>query len=817
MAMRIPPLAFRFLSFYLLVLAFVTPNGYAISPQLICHPSNLRFGEVAVGQRETMSATIFNSGPTSLTLSEMQLIGAGFSVSQPVLPFNLAPGQKTNLTVIFEPAFSGRAAGSIAFNDNAPFLYLHGWGLHRHSLEANPASLKFGNVQIGTRAKVQVILSNSGTLPVAISQDSVTGAGFSAEGLTLPFTLIPGQSQTLTITFAPQSAGTAAGAIRFSSATWTLLTIPLGGAGVGAAAPQLTIAPATANFGNVPIGSNTTQIGVLSAPGPDVTVSSASSTNSEFSLSGLSLPVTVPSGKSVSFTITFAPRTAGAASASVSFASNAGSGSKTIVLSGSGNSLHGSTARGLFMLNPPVDDKRCSAQGPPSCYSAHLVPTFICMGKNVPAGYNCLGAGAGAAYIKGAVFQVPWVMINPGNGTYNFSGLDGWMQPWIDSGKLTSFIFQPTSFGYHNGFTPAWYLAQAPISSVAQTGGIISLKTSADMGFFPGGSDGATGLEIQIVGTGTTLDGNGTSANPGLWKVCDHTTAGCQDPTARTISAIGSGSDIAEVSKGKVGNPVYGSSDGSTCPSGIIPIQWRPNFMKAWQEFMKQVVQRYGTDSHVGYMRFGMGVGGQSNPTAGTNLPACQAQMAKFGFTKATPPWPAPDSAQWSEVSAVWIAYMNAMSQYMHSLNSAKPVMLTLSPIRYDPIDLTTPDAEAANAAAAGVGFGNQGLNRVDPLNAAAGRPCPGGDWCANFQRFRDRVPLELQTVLYSDPTDASTTGSLVNLLPFAITGGADIIELYPDDWLCTFDSAWRGVNTYPACTSAGYHAVFLDAADRIN
>jgi hypothetical protein len=239
--------------------------------------------------------------------------------------------------------------------------------------------------------------------------------------------------------------------------------------------------------------------------------------------------------------------------------------------------------------------------------------------------------------------------------------------------------------------------------------------------------------------------------------------------------------------------------------------------MKAWQEFMRQAVQRYGTDSHVGYMRFGMGVGGQSNPTGGTNLPACQAQMARFGFTNAAPPWPAPDSPQWTEVSAVWIAYVNTMSQYMHSLNSAKPLMLTISPIQYAPIDLTTPDAEAANAAAAGVGFGNQGLNRNDPLNTAAGRPCPGGDWCANFQKFRGRVPLELQTVLYSDPTNAGHTGSLVNLLPFAVTAGAEILELYPDDWLCTFDSTWNGVNTYVGCTAAGYHAAFLGAADHIN
>jgi hypothetical protein len=108
-------------------------------------------------------------------------------------------------------------------------------------------------------------------------------------------------------------------------------------------------------------------------------------------------------------------------------------------------------------------------------------------------------------------------------------------------------------------------------------------------------------------------------------------------------------------------------------------------------------------------------------------------------------------------------------------------------------------------------------LSKNDPINFAAGKPCLGGDWCANFQKFRGRVPLELQTVLYSDPTNAGHTGSLVNLLPFAIVAGADILELYPDDWLCTFDPNWRGVNSYSACASAGYAAAFLGASGRIN
>jgi hypothetical protein len=79
---------------------------------------------------------------------------------------------------------------------------------------------------------------------------------------------------------------------------------------------------------------------------------------------------------------------------------------------------------------------------------------------------------------------------------------------------------------------------------------------------------------------------------------------------------------------------------------------------------------------------------------------------------------------------------------YMHSLNSAKPVMLTLSPIQCAPIDLTTPDAEAANAAAAAVGFGNQGLNRNDPTELCDWQALPWRRWVGEFPEISGPSPI---------------------------------------------------------------------------
>jgi hypothetical protein len=797
------------------MLAFVMPYGDALSQQLIFTPSHLRFGQVPVGQPETLVATLVNRESTSVTVSSMQLNAPEFTVNQPALPFSVAPGQSISLKITFQPSQSGPAAGDIAFDSGATHLYLHGWGVARPSLVANPSSPQFANVAAGSSVRLPIALTNSGTSTVTITHDVITGTGFAVDGLSVPLTMAPGQSYAFGIMFAPKSVGAASGRLQLFDATNMALTIPLHGTGTGAAGAQLIITPASMPFGSVSVGTSITQTGVLSATGASVTISSATSSSAAFSLGGLSLPVTIPSGQSASFTVNFAPRGAGATSANLSFASNANNGPKPVSLSGTGASVISGLPHGMFILDPPSNDNNCPGL-PASCFSKHLIPTLICTGNGTPAGYNCTRAGAGEPYVKGAVFYVRWDMVNPSNGKYDFTVPDNRMRPWTDAGKLVSFDFIPTSQGSVNDVTPSWYLQPVKIASVSQTAGIITLQSSADMGFFPGGVNAAAGLEIQIAGTGTALDGNGTPSNPGIWTVCDHTTSGCQDPTSRTISAIGSGNNIATVGKGSVGNPVYGSA-GGPCGSGTLPIEWRPNFMKAWQGVMQQVVAHYAHNNSVAYLRFGLGIGGENIPNHGTKIAACQTEMTTFGFTKATAPWPGPGTAEWPQVSAAWISYLKTMLQYEHSLNSPKAIATTISPIMTSGGDLSTPDVTATSAVANGIGFGNQGLQKSDPLNFAAGRPCYGGDWCANLDKYRGQVPLELQTLFYSDPTDVSQTGSLVNLLPFATTQGAQILELYLDDWLCTYDSSWKGNNTYSACTAVGYPVAFLEAAGRLN
>jgi hypothetical protein len=137
------------------------------------------------------------------------------------------------------------------------------------------------------------------------------------------------------VKFSPTGTGAATGNLAIiSDAVNTTLNIVL--SGTGTAAGQLSVSPATLNFGNVVIGVGLPLPGSLTASGASVTISSGSSNSGEFVLSGITFPKTLAAGQSASFTVTFTPNASGAASASLTFLSNASNSPTVETLTGNG-------------------------------------------------------------------------------------------------------------------------------------------------------------------------------------------------------------------------------------------------------------------------------------------------------------------------------------------------------------------------------------------------------------------------------------------------------------------------------------------------
>jgi len=316
--------------------------------------SNLNFGSVQVGSSSTLAISASNTGKSNLTITQATVSGSAFIYSGPILPMTVAPGQSVRLPATFTPLSPGGANGSMSvvtstlWNRNkqrfsTATISLAGTGTAPLSgatpgfLAASPLSMNFGSIQVANSKMLYETLTNSGGSSLTISQATVAGAGFSLSGFTAPQTLAAGQSLTFSVYFAPSSGGTVSGALTLvSNSSNTSFSVSL--SGTGTSPGQLAVSPGSVIFGNVVVGTSQSQTGTLSASGSSVTVSSATSSSSEFALSGVAFPLSIAAGQSVPFTVKFTPQTSGTASANISFASNASSSSVTETVTGTGAS-----------------------------------------------------------------------------------------------------------------------------------------------------------------------------------------------------------------------------------------------------------------------------------------------------------------------------------------------------------------------------------------------------------------------------------------------------------------------------------------------
>ena len=229
-------------------------------------------------------------------------------------------------------------------------LALLGTGATANSVTASPSTASFGNVAVGAKSTLPVVLTNTRHSSVTVSALQTNGSEFSVSSPALPITLHRGQSITLNVTFAPTAAGTSAGSVCVAGPA---LAIPLTGTGTVNAAGQLSLTPSILNFGNVPVGTTQTQTLTLGASGTSVTVSSDALSSSQFVLTGASLPLTIPAGQTASFNVAFTPKASGTVSGSLTFTSNASNSQALESLTGAGSvTLH--TVELLWNASPNV-------------------------------------------------------------------------------------------------------------------------------------------------------------------------------------------------------------------------------------------------------------------------------------------------------------------------------------------------------------------------------------------------------------------------------------------------------------------------------
>ena len=320
----------------------LSASAVTSSSQLSVSPAAINFGTVSTSLKSTSSLVLSNTGSTDLTISVLTLTGAEFTVSGITTPKTITAGQSASVTVTFAPTTAGSATGSLAITSNDPTnptvtVPLSGTGSSTATgqLTASPASVAFGALAVGSSAKQNVVITNTGNAAVKISSIAATGTGYAVTGLATPATLNPSATATLTATYTPAAAGSTPGSITvLSDASDSTLSIPLTGTGAQAG---LSISPSSFNFGSIVDGQTKSQSFTVTNTGTAaLTIAQVSANGSAYSVSGLNAPATIAAGASSTFSVLFAPTTAGSLTGSVTISSNAPNSPNAVALSGTG-------------------------------------------------------------------------------------------------------------------------------------------------------------------------------------------------------------------------------------------------------------------------------------------------------------------------------------------------------------------------------------------------------------------------------------------------------------------------------------------------
>jgi hypothetical protein len=208
------------------------------------------------------------------------------------------------------------------------------------AIQLSSNTITFTNDVVGTNSSQPLIITNTGTATLSITQVTETGSTtFSVSGFTLPLNVNPGQQATITAAFQPTAVGAVSGNISIvSNAPSSPTPVTLAGTAI-AATHTLGFSSTSLSFGSITTGTSSLaqNVTVTNTGNSSVTISSITwPASSGYSLTGGSTPVTLSPSQTLVLSIVFSPTTAGPLNGTVSIVSNATGSPAAISLTGTG-------------------------------------------------------------------------------------------------------------------------------------------------------------------------------------------------------------------------------------------------------------------------------------------------------------------------------------------------------------------------------------------------------------------------------------------------------------------------------------------------
>ena len=251
----------------------------AAAPVVTLSASSLTFASTPVNTSAPVQmVTVTNTGNAPLTISNIAAISGAnqFTQTNNCTSAAIAVNSSCTINVTFSPTSTGALTASVTLTDNATptsqTIALSGTGSAAPAGVAtfSPASLTFGNTQVGTTsASMTTTLTNTGNAALTVGTVIGVMGDFSVPGSTCGGSLAVNASCSYTVVFAPTATGARTGSFNLTTSIGNQ-SFPLTGSGTAYPVPtvSLTATPSTLTYGqaltlsasaaNVPAGANYT-------------------------------------------------------------------------------------------------------------------------------------------------------------------------------------------------------------------------------------------------------------------------------------------------------------------------------------------------------------------------------------------------------------------------------------------------------------------------------------------------------------------------------------------------------------------------------
>ncbi len=305
-------------------------------------PASLTYGNQNVGTTSSAQALTLTNG-TGSTLTGLSVALGGTNPGDYAQTNNcgtsLAASSSCTINVTFTPTAAGTRTATVTVTDSAgsQSSSLTGTGVGFATL--TPASLTYGNQNVGTTSSAQVLTLTNGTgsaltgLSVALGG---TNPGDYAQTNNCGASLAASSSCTINVTFTPTASGTRTASVTVTDSAGSQSS-SLSGTGVW----NVTLAPTSESFGNQNVGttSSSQSLTLTNSDGAALTGVSVSITGAnpgDYAQTN-NCGTSVAANSSCTINVTFTPTVAGTRTATLTVTDVAGTQSSSLTGTGVGN------------------------------------------------------------------------------------------------------------------------------------------------------------------------------------------------------------------------------------------------------------------------------------------------------------------------------------------------------------------------------------------------------------------------------------------------------------------------------------------------